>query len=230
MRTTAKKEKKKMETNKQINTKTLVLTAALTAMVVVLQLLGSFIRLGVFSISLVLVPIVIGAAICGAGAGAWLGLAFGVTVLLSGDATAFFVVNPVGTILTVLVKGTAAGLCAGLIYKLVSSLCTKASTDPKPAKWPWLDKVRAWVLKYLPVVCAAVVCPIVNTGIFLIGCNLFFYDTVAEWGRGLGYDNAVKYMFLGLAGGNFIFELIFNIVLSPVIVRVLSINKKIFKF
>ena len=53
-----------MTKNKQITTRTMVLTAVLTAVVVVLQLLGSFIRFGPFSISLVLVPIVIGAAVC----------------------------------------------------------------------------------------------------------------------------------------------------------------------
>ena len=210
----------------------MVLTAALTAMVVVLQLLGSFIRFGMFSISLVLVPIVIGASICGAGVGAWLGFVFGIAVLLSGDATAFLAINPAGTIVTVLLKGTAAGFVAGLIYKLLDSVCkkTKENPDLKPLKWAWLEKLRAWCLKYLPVISAAVICPIINTGVFLVGCQLFFYDTIAEWGSALGYANAAKYMIFGLAGGNFLFELLFNVLLSPVIVRVLSINEKIFKF
>ncbi len=94
----------------RISTRTLVGTALFTAIVVVLQFLGAFIRFGPFSISLVLVPIVVGAALYGAGAGAWLGFVFGLVVLLSGDAAAFLVVNPLGTILTVLVKGTMAGL------------------------------------------------------------------------------------------------------------------------
>ena len=33
-------------------------------------------------------------------------------------------------------------------------------------------------------------------------------------------------MILGLAGGNFLFELLFNIVLSPVVVRLIKIGKK----
>ncbi|MBQ5901601.1 MAG: ECF transporter S component, partial [Clostridia bacterium] len=86
-------------------TKVLVLSAVLTALVVVLQLLGSFIKLGPFSISLVLIPIVLGAATCGKGVGAWLGLTFGVTVLLSGDAAAFMSISVIGTIVTVLAKG-----------------------------------------------------------------------------------------------------------------------------
>ena len=104
-----------MEKTQKISTRTLVLVSVLTALVIVLQLLGSFIRFGMFSITLVLVPIIIGAAICGPGAGAWLGFTFGVAVLLSGDAASFMAVDPVGTVVTVLVKGTAAGLIAGLI-------------------------------------------------------------------------------------------------------------------
>ena len=50
----------------------LVLLALLTALVVVLQLLGSFIHIGMFSISLVLIPIVVGAVIAGPLGGAWL--------------------------------------------------------------------------------------------------------------------------------------------------------------
>ena len=105
--------------NKQNSTQLMVLTAALTAMVVVLQLLGSFIHLGVFSISLVLVPIVIGAATCGIASGVWLGFAFGLTVLISGDAAAFLVVDPFGTVLTVLLKGTLAGLASGFVYSVL---------------------------------------------------------------------------------------------------------------
>ena len=222
-----------MDKNKQISTRLLVLTSALTAMVVVLQLLGSFIRLGVFSISLVLVPIVIGAAICGVGAGAWLGFAFGMAVLISGDAAAFLAIDPVGTVLTVLVKGAAAGLVSGFVYKGFVKLCdswkekfaakSAHSNSAQAEEQTKLEKARELLLKYLPVVVAAIVCPIVNTGVFLIGCNLFFYDTVATWAAALGYDSAAKYMILGLAGGNFLFELLFNVLLSPTIVRVLDI-------
>ena len=46
-----------------------------TAIVVVLQFLGGGIKFGMFSISLVLVPIVVGAAVYGWAAGGWLGFA-----------------------------------------------------------------------------------------------------------------------------------------------------------
>ncbi len=185
------------------STETLVLGAILTALVIVLQLLGSFIRFGMFSITLVLVPIVVGAAKCGTKIGAWLGFMFGAAVLLSGDAAPFLAVNAAGAIITVLVKGTACGLCAGLVYKALSKHNV-----------------------YAAVIAAAIVCPVVNTGIFFIGGVVFFMETITEWGAAAGFSNAAEYMFLGLAGGNFLFELATNIILSPVIVRLLNIKKE----
>lgn len=228
MRTTARR--KTMEKTQKIATKTLVLVSVLTALVIVLQLLGSFIRFGMFSITLVLVPIIIGAAICGPGAGAWLGFAFGMAVLLSGDAASFMAIDPFGTVVTVLVKGTAAGFLAGLIYKALASASAKVSANRTPSEKERAEKTVSALLKYLPVVVAAVVCPVVNTGVFLIGCKLFFYETITEWGLALGFANAAEYMFVGLAGINFIVELVTNMILVPVIVKLLSINNKMFKF
>ena len=54
-----------MNENSKRKIELITLGSALTALVVVLQMLGSTIRLGTFSVSLVLIPIVIGAATCG---------------------------------------------------------------------------------------------------------------------------------------------------------------------
>ena len=184
-------------------TKNMVGVGLFTAIVVVLQFLGGGIRLGMFSISLVLIPIVVGAALYGWKSGAWLGFAFGAAVLLSGDAAAFLVVNPMATVLVVLVKGAACGLVAGLVYQLLKKINGTAA-----------------------VFAAAVICPVVNTGIFLLGCQFFFLETVAQWAAAAGYENAAAYMFLGLAGFNFLIELGVNILLAPVIVRLIHIGKK----
>lgn len=187
----------------KVSTETLTLGAVLTALVIILQFMGSFIKFGMFSISLVLIPIVIGASAGGWKLGAWLGFAFGMVVLLNGDAAAFLVINAIGTIITVLLKGTLCGLSAGITYK-----CLESKN------------------KTLAVMCAAIVCPIVNTGIFFIGCLVFFLEPISEWAAAFGYgENVMKYMFLGLAGGNFLFELLTNIVLSPIVVRLLKIKK-----
>ena len=189
---------------KKISTKNLVLAAILTALVIILQFMGSFIKFGPFSISLVLIPIVIGAATCGTGVAAWLGFVFSVVVLISGDAAAFLAVSVPGTIITVILKGTLAGVAAGLAYKLLSKLN-----------------------RYAAVIAAAVICPVVNTGIFLLGCVVFFLDAVAQMAVGMGFTQGVgHFMIFGLAGGNFLFELITNIDLSPIVVRLLNIKNK----
>lgn len=183
------------------NTKTskVVGLGLFTAIVVVLQFLGSFIKFGPFSITLVLAPIVIGAALYGIGAGAYLGLVFGATVLISGDAAAFLTINPIGTVIIVLLKGMLAGLAAGLIYSLISKASSLAG-----------------------VIVAGIVCPIVNTGIFLAGCYIFFQEwLVAVFGT-TGFVTVVA----GLVGVNFLVELGINMVLSTAIVKIIDLGKK----
>ncbi|MBR5519213.1 MAG: ECF transporter S component [Clostridia bacterium] len=190
----------RQSTQRRRPTETLVLGAILTALVVILQYLGQFIRFGPFAISLVLVPIVIGAAVCGPKVSTWLGFVFGLVVLMT-DAAAFYAISVPGTVVTVLVKGAACGLVAGLVYRA-------------------LERFN----RYVAVAVAAILCPIVNTGIFLLGCVLFFFEAIQSWGMDAGFGTAIEYMFLGLAGGNFLFELGFNLVLSPMIVRLLRIR------
>ena len=187
---------------KRISTRTLTGVALFTAIVVVLQFLGAFIRFGPFSISLVLIPIVVGAALYGVGAGAWLGFVFGLVVLLSGDAAAFLVVNPLGTVLTVLLKGAMAGLCAGLVFKAVEKRNNTVA-----------------------VILAALTAPVVNTGLFLIGCLCFFMPTITEWAAAMGFANVGAYMILGLVGANFLVEVLVNVVLAPVVVRLIKIGR-----
>lgn len=189
-------------TKKTLDTKTTVTCAILIALVVILQLIGSIIHFGPFSITLVLVPIVIGAAICGVWAGGLLGLVFGIVVLAT-DSAAFMAVNAFGTVVTVIAKGVLAGLAAAVVYKFASRINST-----------------------LGVVLAALTCPIVNTGVFIIGCNLFFMDTLAQWGAGLGFTSAGAYIIYGMVGGNFIFELVTNMILSPVIVRLMNYRNK----
>lgn len=184
------------------STETLVMGAILTALVVVLQYLGSFIHLGPFSISLVLLPIVIGAATCSTKISTWLGFVFGVVVLAM-DASAFLAISVPGTVITVLAKGTLCGLAAGIVYNLVKKKNIYAAT-----------------------VLAAVICPVVNTGVFFLGCVLFFFETIEQWGLAEGFASGVEYMFIGLAGANFLVELAINLLLSPIIVRLLKIKDK----
>ncbi len=187
-----------MEKTKGMSTQRLVMAAVLTALVVLLQYMGSFVKFGPFSISLVLIPIVIGAATCGTKIGAWLGFVFGVVVLASGDAAAFLTVNVIGTVITVLAKGTLCGLLAGVTFQAIKKLSGNS---------------------YLSTMAAAVVCPCVNTGIFLLGCFLFFMETITQWAGGSAVGH---YIIFVLVGGNFLVELAINIVLAPAVVQIMK--------
>ena len=180
----------------------LTLAALLTAVVVVLALLGTAIRFGTFNLNLALVPIVIGAAMLGVWYGAWFGFVNAVVILLSGDAAPFLAVNVAGTIVTVLAKGILAGLVSGLAYKLLEHKN-----------------------KYAAVVLAALVCPLVNTGVFLIGCRIFFWDTLHTWSQGSGAGSTFAYAILFLVGTNFLIELAINVILAPAIARILGISE-----
>ena len=189
-----------MENRRKTDTRKLALLSILAALVALLSYLGGFIKLGSFaSINLTLVPVVIGAAMCGPIAGALLGGIAGAFFFLSADALFWLNLSVPGTILTVMIKGIVSGYCAGLIYKLIANK----------------NKTAA-------VFSAAFICPVVNTAIFLIGCLLFFLDAVASMAGG---SNVITFVFVGLAGINFILELAVNMVLSPAIVRLLNIKK-----
>lgn len=194
-----------METtnNKREHIEKLVLLALLTAMVAVLSYFGGFIKIGgLASISLTLIPVVIGAALCGSLAGAWLGGVAGVVFFMTADAAFWFGLSIPGTIITVMVKGILSGFCAGVVYNL-------------------LKKVN----RYLAVIVSAIVCPVVNTGIFLLGCLTFFMDAVKGLASSNGYSVGA-YLIIGFVGLNFVFELVTNIVVSPAILRILNIRKK----
>lgn len=176
---------------KKTETRQIALAAILTAIVVVLQIIANFVQpIPGVSITLVLVPVVIGAALLGVWAGAWLGFVFGVTVLLSGAATFFLEINPIGAIITTLVKGCCAGLIAGLTYRL-------------------LKKHN----QYLAVFAASIVCPVVNTGLFLIGCRFFFWEEIRN-------------LIISVILVNFLVELGINMLLAPTILRLINQGKK----
>lgn len=175
---------------KKFDTKQLALAAILTALVAVLQFASRIEIIPGVSITFVLVPVVIGAALLGKWIGTWLGLVFGVSVLLMGDAEFFLAINPAGTIITVIIKGCCAGLAAGLTYEL-------------------LEKRN----QYVAVFAASIICPVVNTGIFLIGCRLFFW-------------NEMRALIVSVVLVNFLIELGINMLLAPTILRLINLAKR----
>lgn len=195
---------------KRTDTRKLTTLAIFTALIVVLQLISALLTRFVpalpVSVTLTLVPIVVGAALYGVGAGAYLGGVFGVVVMLFcvtaldlGGAM-LWNASPLMCALVCLAKGVAAGAAAGAVYLAVSPKNRTAGA-----------------------ICAGIAAPVVNTGLFIAAVFLFFRDTLTAWAGG---KDLVVYAVTGLAGVNFLLELAVNLVLAPVIVRIINARQK----
>ena len=182
--------------------------ALLIAVMIVLQFIGTIlpIKIGPVSISLVLIPIVIGAAVYGPGAGAVLGAAFGIITYvfcvngMDGGGHMVFQASPLLCFLVVMTKGVLCGLTAGLTYQFISR---KNS--------------------YVGMLVAAIVCPGVNTGTVLLGMWLFFMDVLRQCAGG---SNVAGYVLTGIILINFLPELALNVAVSPASQRIIHVIGK----
>ena len=184
--------------------------ALMTASVVVLQLVASaLVRVGVFAPTLTLAPILIGAAIYGPKAGAYLGGVFGVVVTITciigwdSGGNLLWNANPFLTALLCIVKGVAAGAAAGLVYRAI------------------VGGSKSHKRMIGGSVVAGIVSPVVNTGLFLLGLFFLFPTYLEAWATGAG-QTVITYMLFTMVSINFALELIINLVLSTVIVRVIG--------
>ena len=195
-----------MKKEKFFSAKRITGLAVLLALVIVLQLLGGYIRIGATPLSLVLVPIVLAGILYGPIAGGIVGFAFGLVVLLQGifgvDGFTFilFTDHPIWTTLLCLVKGTAAGVSAGFVYMLAS-------------------KKNAYVGTFA----AAVTAPIVNTGLFILGALCFLQDTLKA--NFIDRTTVIYFLVIVCAGINFLVELAINLVAAPSLYRVIGVVK-----
>ena len=188
---------------RSLETEQLVYLSVFTALVIVLQCLASFVfpKIGV-SLNLSLVPIVLGAALCNKWTGAWLGFVSAFIILFDPTTVAFMTFSAPATIFLVLLKGMASGFLGGIVYSLLKN------KD-----------------KYVAVIVSALVVPLVNTGIFFIGCFTFFYPLISEWARNEGAQ-VIYYVITVMIGTNFLIETGINLILSPTVTRLIDIIKK----
>ncbi len=191
------------QTSNNSRTVRMVQLAVLAAIIVVLQMLSySVLKIGQISVSLVLVPIVAGGIAFGPGAGALLGGIFGVVTLIgciSGidvGGQILFTANPYLTTLICLAKGILCGWLSALLYAALHRKSEKG----------WTAMV------------SAILCPVVNTGVFLVFTLLFFRDILQTWAAGTAL---LTYVVVGLVGFNFLIELLLNILLAPPVSMVL---------
>ncbi len=182
----------------------MVQTALLMAFVIVFQLIGTVIHIGPTSISLVLIPITLGAMLLGARGGAFLGFVFGAIVYFSGVTGSdpftaiLFQEHPLLTALVCFGKGIAAGLVAGLLYELLS-------------KW---DRVVA-------TFATAAIVPVLNTGLFILGA-LLMSDTLSANFVASG-ETVIYFLIIGCAGWNFVAELALNLIAAPALITVYKV-------
>ena len=138
-----------------MKTKKFAVISIFAGLIIVLQILATYINFGGFPITLTLIPIIIAGAIYGPVIGALMGLVFGiivsVMVVIGADAAGMimFVAHPFITITTCLLKGTIAGLLGSLVYKTIRN-------------------------NKLGIILSAIVTPFTNTLILYITLILFF--------------------------------------------------------
>ena len=195
--------------------------ALLVALVVVLQMISAMIPPigGLVSITLTLIPVVVGGILLGKKSGAFLGFAFGAIVLinciagLDAGGNILWNANPFFTALICFVKGIAAGFFPAWFYELI---CGKTPSSGRT---------------FGATVVAALSAPVINTGLFVCGMFLFFSETLNAWAGGTNVMIYVMiYVLTALAGVNFLVEFGINTILSPAIVRIVAVvGKKIKK-
>lgn len=184
----------------------------LAALVIALQMLSGFMKIGATTFCLVLVPIVLGGLILGVTAGAILGAIFGVVVIVDAfiglDPFTLFLLGeqPVFTVALCLLKGIAAGVIPALVYKLIA-------------------RKNAYVGSFV----AAVLAPICNSGVFAIGA-FFIMQPILDYLTAAGMDvtglSPAYIVFVVLITVNFFVELAINIVLAPAIYTVNNVVSK----
>lgn len=182
-------------------------TAVLIALVIVLQVVASSIPWPFsFKPTFALIPVIIGAILYGPATGALLGFVFAAVVaasVISGadvGGAMMLAQNPIATIAIVLLKSTLAGFVSGLVAHKLSEKNMNAS-----------------------VMLAALLTPVVNTGVFIVGVLIFFLDLITSWAGG---EPVASYVIFGLIGVNFVFEVLFDIVLAPIIIRIITAIQK----
>ncbi len=179
--------------------------AVLLALVVVLQAFGGSFSIGLITLNFTLIPIVLGAIVLGAGAGALLGFASGVVVLVQviiAPAGFYWIIwtnSPLVTTCICLIKTTAAGAVAGLLFQL-------------------LQKKNLLVATFV----AAGVVPVINTGLFILGC-MAMWNTVAFAAEGV---NVFKFIIVSLVTFNFFVELAVNLLVAPALHTVYGVVEK----
>lgn len=178
-----------METKKKFDTVYMVEMALLIAIILIMAFTPiGYIRTLGLEITLIVVPVAVGAVTLGPAAGAVLGGVFGITSFIqcfgmSPFGAVLLSINPVYTFVVCVFSRVLMGWLTGLLYQAF---------------------LRCNPLKRVSVVLANLCCPLLNTLFFMGTLTLFFYQTEYVQGiaEGLGAGNPLIFilLFVGVNG------------------------------
>ncbi len=197
-----------MKKNNFFSAKNVTTLAILLALVIVLQAFGGSFTIGAVTLNFTLIPLVLGAIVLGPLAGAFLGFASGIVVLIQvilAPAGFYYIIwsnSPIITLLICLVKTTVAGYVAGFLFH-------------------WIEKKN----KYVAIFVASGIVPIINTALFVLGC-LCMSDTIALMAEGA---NVFVFILVSLVTFNFFIEFAINLLVAPGLHTVYNVVEKQFK-
>ena len=176
--------------NRTFNTRYMVELALMIAIVIIMSFtpLG-YIRTPGLSITLLTIPVAVGAVLLGPKGGAACGLAFGATsfytALTGGSAFSAMLlsISPVGTFITCIVPRVLEGWLSGLLFAVL------------------YKNLKTRKISYYA---ACLACPLLNTIFFMGFLCIFFYNTEYIQGiaAGLGVSNPIFFVaaFVGVQG------------------------------
>ena len=190
----------------------LTLTAAFLAIIILMSFTPiGYLKAGLVEITLLVLPVALGAVTVGTGAGAFLGLAFGATSFIqcfgmSQFGAMLLSINPVFAAIVCFVPRILLGFCAGLLFQALSK-----------------TKIPAGVSAGITALCAS----LINTVCF-VGLLILLYgktEYIQTMMESVGAKNLFLFGF-AFAGINSLIEAAANAVLGGVIGGVLLKSKK----
>lgn len=198
-----------MKTTTNFGTRRMVQLALFTAIIVLMAFtpLGYIKTVGL-SITLLSVPVAVGAILLGPTAGAILGGVFGLTSFaqcfgLEPFGTALFGINPIGVFILCMVPRILMGWLTGLVFLGIKKV----------------DKT-----KNLSYAVSCLLAPLLNTVLFMPTLMLFFYnyDKFQDMVKGFGASNVLALIF-AMAGVNALAEAAICFILGTAISKALDV-------
>lgn len=178
------------------NSRIIAQVSIFSAIIIVLQVVATYIKIGSFSVNLTLIPIIVAGCVYGETIGTLMGLVSAtiiiIMVLIGADPSGatMLAYNPIATICAVYVKGGLSGYISSYIYKVVSKRNQKKA-----------------------VTLSALSCPIINTLVFTIFLLLFF-------------DTPIKALIGYFLTTNFVIELLLNLLIAPKLTGLIKHNEE----